>query len=223
MKSTKSFLALLLMTSLLFMGCAWFSKDEPEKPANQLIQEGVSFYDEGKYTKALKAFEQLKDWYPFSKYAILAELKIADAHYHLKQYPEAIVAYEEFERLHPRNEAVPYVIYQIGLCYYEQIDTIDRDQVAASKALETFRRLERQYPSDPFARKASTHKVKCLKSLTGHELYVGKYYFKQKYYTAALERFKSILTEYPDVGYHREAIRYIAMCEAYQSINSSLK
>ena len=53
-----------------------------------------------------------------------------------------------------------------------------------------------------------------MKSLTGHELYVGLFYLKSKHYQAALHRFKSILTKYPDVGVHQMALKHIATCEA---------
>jgi outer membrane protein assembly factor BamD len=199
---------------LLLSGCAWFSQEQEEKPAADLIQEGIKAYDKGNYSDAIKNFEQLKDWYPFSKYAVTAELKIADAHYYLDQYAEAITAYEEFEQLHPRNEAIPYVIYQTGRCYYDQIDTIDRDQSSARKALEMFRRLIRQYPEDPYAIKAHTHVTICLQSLAGHEFYVGKFYLRSKHYQAALQRFKAVISNYPDVGMHYQALKYIAQCEA---------
>ncbi len=204
-------IALSLLTA---SGCAWFAKEDLEKPAQDLIQDGVNAFDRGRYQEAIKNFEQLKDWYPFSKYAILAELKIADANYQLKNYEEAILAYEEFEQLHPRNEAVPYVIYQIGRCYYEQVDTIDRDQTPAKKALEVFQRLVRQYPSDPYAARADTHITKCLQNLAGHEFYVGRFYYKSKKYKAALNRFQAVITHYPDVGVHHRALRYITLCEA---------
>ena len=106
-------------------------------------------------------------FYPFSKYAILAELKIADAHFRLEEYEDAIFAYESFESLHPRNEAIPYVIYQIGLCYFKQVDTIDRDQTTAKKALDTFGRLKKQFPNSPYTRNAGSRVKKCLKSLVG--------------------------------------------------------
>jgi outer membrane protein assembly factor BamD len=216
MKAKHPFLiALIIAAVFVSPGCAWFSSDQPEKPASELVQEGIQAYDRGNYNASLKAFEQLKNWYPFSQYAILAELKIADAHYHLQQYPEAIVAYEEFERLHPRNEAVPYVVYQIGRCYFEQIDTIDRDQTSARKALDTFQRLIRQYPNDTHALKAGIHIVKCFQSLAGHEFYVGRFYFRQANYQAALYRFLAVINQYPDVGYHYDALNYIAKCEAY--------
>lgn len=203
-----------IFCALLLAGCAWFGDEKLEKPAADLIQDGIEAYEDGRYQQAIKNFEQLKDWYPFSKYAILAELKIADAHYRLKQYPEAIQAYEEFEQLHPRNEAIPYVIYQIGRCYYDQIDSVDRDQTPAQKALETFQRLMRQHPEDGHAVKARSHIQVCLKSLAGHEFYVGMYYYKAERYEAARHRFLTVLTQYPDTGTHYRALILLADCEA---------
>jgi outer membrane protein assembly factor BamD len=221
MKITKLAVPLLLV-ALVFSGCSWFGKKDEDKSVQQLVQEGVQAYDRGNYKDALKAFNKLKDWYPFSKYAIVAELKIADAHYHLQEYPEAVAAYEDFERLHPRNEATPYAVYQIGLCYFEQIDTIDRDQTAAQKALDSFRRLMRQFPNDPYANQAADHIVACLKSLAGHEFFVGRFYFRQKQYAAALHRFLAVIHQYPDVGYHDKALQYIAKCESYKPVNHQI-
>jgi outer membrane protein assembly factor BamD len=208
----KRFLLLGLITMFVFSGCAWFQTEE-EKTAQELINDGMDQYNDKDYKDAIESFEKLKDWYPFSKYAILAELKLGDAHYHLEEYEDAIAAYEDFESLHPRNEAIPYVIYQTGLCYFERIDTIDRDQSTAQKALETFERLRKQFPKDPYAIKGAQNINKCQKSLAGHDFYVGFFYYKSKHYKAALQRFKNVLTNYPDVGVHQKALQYIIMCE----------
>jgi outer membrane protein assembly factor BamD len=182
--------------------------------AQELAWAGMDAYENGKYNKAIEKFQKLKDFYPFSKYAILAELKIADSHYQREEYEEAIFEYENFERLHPRNEAIPYVIYQIGRCYYDQIDTTDRDQTAASGALEAFQRLKKQFPEDQYARRAEEHITRSLKSLAGHHYRIGVFYYKTKHYKAALHRFMTIISDYPDVGYHQQALEYIAKCEA---------
>ncbi len=203
----------VMMMAALFSGCAWFKHTE-EKNAQELVSDGISDYRDGDYKDALESFEKLKDWYPFSKYAILAELKIADAHYKLSQYDEAVIAYEDFENLHPRNEAIPYIVYQIGNCYFEQIETVDRDQNNAQKALITFRRLKKQFPDSVYAVKARENIKLCLKSLAGHDLYVGLFYYKTKHYKAALDRFKSIISNYSDVGVHNQALKYIVLCEA---------
>ena len=182
--------------------------------AQELAWEGMDAYENGRYDKAIEKFQKLKDYYPFSKYAILAELKIADAHYQRVEYEEAIYAYENFEQLHPRNEAIPYVIYQIGRCYYDQIDTTDRDQTSAQKALEAFQRLIKQFPRDQYSTRAAAHIKKAQKSLAGHAYGVGVFYYNTKHYKAALHRFMSIISDYPDVGYHQKALEYIAKCEA---------
>ena len=208
----KRFVLLGLIVMFAFSGCAWFQTEE-EKTAQELINDGMEQYNDKDYKDAIESFEKLKDWYPFSQYAILAELKIGDAHYHLEEYEDAIAAYEDFENLHPRNEAIPYVIYQTGLCYFERIDTVDRDQSTAQKALETFERLRKQFPKDPYSIKAEQNIKSCQKSLAGHDLYVGLFYYKSKHYKAALQRFKNVLTNYPDVGVHQKALQYIMQCE----------
>ena len=209
---SKSISPVLLVFLLLLSGCSWFQTVE-DKPAQELASDGMEALKAGRYEEAIKSFEKLKDWYPFSKFAIVAELKIADAYYRLEKYDEAVFAYENFENLHPRNEAIPYVIYQIGRCYFDRMDTVDRDQGSSRKALETFRRLNNQFPNNPFGNKIEDHINRCLKTLAGHELYVGLYYYKTKHYKAALNRFKTVITEYPDFGVHREAILYVARCE----------
>jgi outer membrane protein assembly factor BamD len=198
-------------------GCALLDmlfEEEPEGSAQELAWEGMESYQDGDYERAIQAFERLKDWYPFSKFAVLAELKLADAYYQVGQYEDAIFAYEEFENLHPQNEAVPYVVYQIGMCHFQQTDSIDRDQSATRKALDVFIRLREQFPESEYAVKAEEKIKLCFKNLARHELYVALFYYNSNHYKAALGRFKGILTKYPDVGLHQTAIRYIPLCEA---------
>jgi len=209
--------ALVLISALT--GCSYvtglFDDSKDVEPVEVLVQNGVDAFEDGDYRAAQENFQKLKDWYPFSQYVILAELKIADAHYHLEEYDEAVFAYQEFIDLHPNNEAVPYALYQIGLCYFNRIDTIDRDQTHTRKALDTFRQLQRQYPNSPYAEKAADPVNRCLKSLAGNEFYIGMFYYKSERYKAALNRFRAVVVKYPDVGIHREALEYIARCEAY--------
>ncbi len=208
---TRTLLPLAIIIALVMPGCAWF-QDKETKPALELATEGMAAYQKGRYQTAIENFETLRDWYPFSKYAMLAQLKIADAHYQLEEYDDAVSAYEEFETLHPQNEAIPYVLYQIGRCYFDQLDTVDRDQNPARKAIDAFKRLIAQYPDDSYSVQAQGHIAVCVKSLAAHDLYVGRFYFKARHYPAALKRFEAVIRDYPDVGVQDEALRYIALC-----------
>lgn len=218
---TKKLFILCLCWVYLLSGCSaynsvrdFFFKEKDIEPAEILVQNGMDEFDGGDYKAALENFQKLKDWYPFSKYVTLAELKIADSHYHLEEYAEAILSYQEFVDLHPNNEAVPYVIYQIGRCHFDQMDAIDRDQSVTRKAMDTFFQLQKQYPGSLYAEMATEHINKCLKNLAGNEFYIAMFYYKNKRYEAALQRFKAIVTKYPDVGINRIALQYITKCES---------
>ena len=205
--------AIILLVGTQVLGCSWFKKTEERDTARELAEKGMEKYNHRDYEDAIEAFQNLKDWYPFSQYAILAELKLGDAHYHRKEYEDAIVAYESFENLHPKNEATPYVVYQLGRCYFDRMETIDRDQTMAQEALKAFERLARTYPASPYAGKAEAHMRICNKNLAEHDFYVGMFYYKSKHYKAALERFKTVVRSYPDLGVHHKALKYIALCQ----------
>lgn len=203
---------LLVLVMVTFTACAWFDPDE-EKSAQELASDGMEYFEREKYKKALQSFEQLKDFYPFSKFAILAELKMGDCHYHLEQYQEAIFTYEEFVELHPRNEAVPYVVYQIGMSYFDQMDSIDRDQSTTHKAISTFRQLIEQYPESSYVEKAKENIRISEENLAGHQFYVGKFYLKGNHYPAAIERFNIVLKQYPNSQIVPEAKKYLRRAE----------
>ncbi len=204
----------MLIICVLFAACSYRDPDI-DKPAHELAKNGMDEFTEKDYRKAIVYFEKLRDWYPFSKFAKLAELKIADAHFHLKEYDDAISAYEEFEQLHPNNEAIPYVIQQIGNSYFEQLDTIDRDQTPALKAIETYERLIKNHPDDPHS-KEITEKIKiCKKGIVENQIYIGRFYYRTKHYKSALARFQSVAStgdEFPEL--QAKALAFITLCEA---------
>jgi outer membrane protein assembly factor BamD len=205
---------LMLISCLSFVACAYRDPDI-DKPAHELAKNGMDEFTEKDYRKSIVYFEKLRDWYPFSKFAKLAELKIADAHYQLKAYDDAIFAYEEFEQLHPNNEAIPYVIQQIGNCYFEQLDTVDRDQTPALKSIETYERLIKNHPDNPYSKDVAAKIKICQKSLAENEFYIGNFYYRTKRYKSALTRFQSVAStgdEFPEL--QAKALAFIRLCEA---------
>ena len=189
----------ICLACLIFLaGCGGsLSNVRQEKTPQQLADTGMMEFKKGNYKKAAAAFENLRNWYPFSEYAELAELKIADAYFMEEAYPEAIAEYESFRELHPRNKAISHVLYRIGLSYYNQVKTIDRDQSATRKAIGIFETLNRQFPHHRH-RNVNQYIRKCRADLAENIFYVGVQYFKAKRYEAASKRFQQILDEYAD-------------------------
>ena len=208
------FFFLLISGGLTGCGCLFGPKETDT--AEELAEKGMEYFDDEDYYDALKAFTTLKERYPYSRYAILAELKVADAHFHRREYAEAIAAYGEFLQLHPKNDAIPYVMFQIGECYYKQLLSEDRDQTPTRQAIAAFQRLLKEQPNSTYADTARERIQECRKLLAKHELYVAKFYFKSKLYEAALGRFESVLERYKDVlsiSKRREVLNSISTCK----------
>ncbi len=217
MRKISVLVVFVVITSMLLFfvsGCAVFRNHHKiQKSAEQLAGEGVAAFRNGNYKKSITSFTTLKDWYPFSKYANLAQLKIADAYYELKEYDQALAAYSEFETMHPKNDAIPYVIYRQGQCWYQRVESVDREQNSAKKSIEQFKRLVSRFPDSPYAFKARRKIKKCLENIAGHELYVAKFYWKSKHYKSALNRLEYLFAHYPDTKDGKKAMSMIPECQ----------
>lgn len=193
-------LTVLLILVGLISGCGigrLFSRKPKDRPPEELAREAIEELKDRNYIAAEDLFTRIKDRYPYSDQALLAQVKLADALYYNEKFDEAQLAYREFEKLHPTNKAIPYVIYQQALCYYRQRPTIDRDQSYTQKALAEFRRLQKKFPDSEYATKAEKYKLRCLEDLAEHEFYVGEFYFRTKHYASALDRFQALSQQYP--------------------------
>lgn len=202
-------LLLLLMVALLAAGPAFAAKkkakdakDEPER----MFDKASKSLSKGYNDDAIVEFEKLRNSFPFSRFAVEAELKIADALYKKKEYGEAADAYRTFAKLHPKHEKVDYASYRVGLALYQEAPrSIDRDQSSTEKALEEFRAFITTYPDSKYADDAAKKVGEGRDRLAGKELYVGRYYVKHKKWRAAKSRLESVVERYPDSSSVAEA------------------
>ena len=209
---------LFLVLSFFFLlnGCSLYKSffgGEEEKDASELMNDGMENLERGSYTVAIESFQKVKDRYPYSKFALTAELKMADALYMNEEYDQAYEAYDGFEKLHPKHKEIPYVIHQKGMCQFRQVRSKDREQAHTLKAREEFERVISRFPKDEYADRARKNLRQCLIYLAEYEIYVGHFYFKKALYRAALARYTYAIENYPDLGHYHEALEYIAKCK----------
>ena len=164
------------------------TEEETFEPAESLAVTGMDAYNVGNYAEALKAFNEIMDRHPFSPQAMLAELKAADSHYYKGEYVEAKTLYKEFEERHPTNEAIAYVMFQIGMCDFARTDRIDRDISGAQESIQSFSRLLRAYPNSPYTREAKARIRAAREFLVNHEYFVAVFYVRTKKYEQAQHR-----------------------------------
>jgi outer membrane protein assembly factor BamD len=208
--------ACTLLMLFCLSGCSlsslfsFFKKDAGVKNAPEsLYVRGSAEFQDGNYKKAREFFTRLKDEYPLHNLAILAELGIGDSFFTDKEYIEAENAYSEFLKMHPTNENVPYVLYQMGMCHYNLKGTIDRDQTETIKAKKEWERLMARFPESKFSMSAGKLLRECNQELAEKEFYVGKFYFRQKKFQAALSRFETVANNYANIGLDYKIEYYI--------------
>ncbi len=206
-------LLLFLLIPWFFSACSKAPVVPSEKQAGTYFQEGEAFFEEGRYKDAIASWEKVRDSYYSPELNILAELKIAEAHFLAEQYVEAAVAYEEFINNNPEHPQIPHALYQLGLSYYNQVLNHDQDQTATLQALNAFRTLQQRFPQDPRKEEVQAYIDRCLNLLAANELYIGQYYLKNDYYHAAVLRFEGILKRYPNY-YQRDKV-YFFLGQAY--------
>ena len=222
---SQGLLALVLVVA--FSGCStvksWWSKPKPDQPPEVLAEKGIKNLQKKNYDDAIDSFEMLRDRYPYSDQALLAQLKVADAYFFKKKYEEANQAYREFKKLHPTNKAVPYCIFREGQSFYRQRSTIDRDQTYTQKAIEEFKRLKQKYPDSEYITKADYYLARCRQDLAEHEFYVAEFYYQTKRYQAAIDRYQALTQDYPDFPKNAAAKERIQECQELLAVKDKPK
>lgn len=191
------FLFVLLLSAALLAGCA--TKIIPTgKKAQHYAEQGEYFLQNEDYEDAIAAWEKVRDSFHSPELNILAELKISEAYYLNEQYPEATAACESFLKNHPNHPETPTVFYRLGLSYYMQMLSADRDQTASKNAVITFRNLLKRYPD--FEQKQDVElRIRSARArLAEHEVIVGRFYLRTEKPLAAQKRFEYLRKNYPD-------------------------
>ncbi|WP_419787732.1 outer membrane protein assembly factor BamD [Pseudodesulfovibrio sp.] len=202
--------SLLLFLLLLNSGCMWIDNyflPPAEDTAQELYEAGTDAMNAKEYGDAQDYFNKIKDRFPFSPYALKAELAVGDAYYLDKKYSLARESYKEFEALHPSNENIPYVIFQIGNANYNLFKSIDRRQENIKEGLEYFYRLRETYPDTKYAEAAQELIVKSRRILAEHEVYMADFFWRTDQFGPAWHRYQYVVENFSDIPDLRDYAR----------------
>jgi len=140
----------------------------------------------------------------------------AYTYYESGKYDEAISAAKRYVSLHPSSPDAVYAQYLIASSYYDQIPDISRDQDGTRKAVEALEEIIRKYPDTEYAASAKQKVQVASDQLAGKEMQVGRYYLEKRNFTAAINRFKIVVTKYQRTRHVEEAL--MRLTEAYMSL-----
>jgi outer membrane protein assembly factor BamD len=194
-------------TLALLVACA--STQPANKSAQGYFKDGEEALASRKYEEAINQFKKVRETYSSPELTTQAELNIADAHFANKAYIEAAAAYDDFRKLHPTNEKLPYVMYRLALSHYHQITGIDTDQTPMKNAVATLESFLNRYPDSQYAPDARQKLTDCKDKQLEYENYVGNFYLRTGKYTSAIKRLNEALRRFPNAPKLDQTLWYL--------------
>jgi len=170
-------------------------KPPPFEPRSAYIRAS-QLMEEEEFEQARELLMEVKNRDASKEYAPLAQLKIADSFLKEGEFDLAIEEHRRFLEFYPHNQYAPFAQYQIGMIYFQQIESADRGYKSAEDAIREFKKLNELFPRNPYREIIPVRIQKCRNILAAHEYYVGEFYYKKEAYLSALGRLHTLINEY---------------------------
>lgn len=187
--------------------------EEYQEEARVAYDEAVAAYLDEDWEAAVRMFGEIRRNFSYTRYARLAELRIADAAFRQEKYAEATAGYKSFARDYPSDPEVPYALYRVVRAQFLQSDASvfqppleERDLSTVRGAYAGLQAFLADFPD--YQRRVELEYM--LQVVTGvlvrHELYVARFYLQRDEFAPAVERVEFALDRYEKSGLEPEAI-----------------
>ena len=208
-----SFVFIYFLSSL---GCSATPEPNaaPDSVAEKLYKNALEDLEDSLYPEAIEGFTTVRTKYPYSKWARLSLLKIADAHLESGKFNQAVNTYRNFLKYYPKHQQSAYARLQIGNAYFDQIPgdwwflppSAEKDQANIRRAIQAYREMTAKFPNAEESKKARQRIKQCRYKLAEHELYVAKFYFQRSKFKGTALRVNYLLSNYGNLGLDAQAL-----------------
>lgn len=187
--------------------------EQYQEEARVAYDKAVEAYLDEDWEVAVRLLSDVRRNFSYTRYARLAELRLADAAFRQEKYAEATAAYKSFARDYPSDPDVPYARYRIVRAQFLQSDASvfqppleERDLAVVRGAYISLQAFIGDFPD--YHRRVELDYM--LQVVTGvlvrHELYVARFYLKRDEYPPAIARVNFALEHYNASGLEAEAV-----------------
>jgi len=184
-------------TGVVLSGCS--SEQINESDPASLFKEAEEDIKSDHFLIALERLRNIKNKFPYSNFAVDAQLRIADVYFLQESFAEAAASYESFKDLHPKHEKAPYAAFKAAKSYLnDSPGTVARDLTSTHKALAAYENFLRRYPFSSEAEEAKKDIQTIKETLAEKELTIGDFYFKRDFFISAKHRYEKVLKLYPE-------------------------
>lgn len=214
-----------LALALSVGGCATGGARKPPadtlEPDKFLFEHGTEALNDKRWVVAREYFRQLVDSYPQSPYRADAKLGIGDT-YLGEGTPESFVLaineFREFLSFYPTNDRADYAQFKLGMAHFYQMRKPERDQSETRDAIRELQTFVDRYPHSRLADEGRRRLREARDRLDESDFRVGLFYYREKWYPGAIDRFKDLMERDPQFT-NRDAVYYY-LAESYLARNN---
>jgi len=172
--------------------------------AKKAYEAAMVEFNSHNWIEAQTLLREVKRKYSYSKYARLAELRIADSDFEQDKFSDAIREYRQFVHDH-RSDAdeVTYARSKIADAQYAQIGESlflaageERDQATILDTYKELRGFVHDYPHAKETARMRRLLAEVTSRLIKHELYVARFYLNKNNFEAAITRIQYALRNF---------------------------
>jgi outer membrane protein assembly factor BamD len=197
----------IILVLVSFVSCA---KEPPFNPT-ATFSKAEEKMQSGEFEDARKEYQSIQEKSPDKAYDPVLMLRVADTYFGEKKYSEAQVEYQAFLNYHPVHKDAAYAQYQVAMCSYKELTSIDRDPVPNKMVIREMRKLREKYPRSSYSEEATTYIETCTDRLAQYEFYVAHFYYKKDAYKATAGRCEYLLKTYPGSSVEKDALYYAGL------------
>lgn len=206
LKRRSLWLALSLFV-LTLSACGGVERKRGESPAEELYLKGVDAQADEDFLTATELFRSVKTKFVYTRFAALAELRLADVQFDQGRFVEAISLYQSFIQGRPNHREVSYATWRVAESYFKQRPSDfflmppshERDRGPTRDALRALAHYLSRFPEGEHVKEAKRYQTACRTTLAEYELYVARFYRSQGSISAAEGRYKVIIKAFEDV------------------------
>lgn len=188
----------------------------PDEPAEKLYNEGLALQNRRDWRRAALKFMEIDRTHPYTEWAKRALIMAAYSYYEAQDYQETINQAQRYIQLHPGSPDAAYAQYLMGAAHFDQIPDVQRDQGRTERALVILEEVTRKWPQSEYA-VAARRKIEVARDqLAGREMVVGRYYLQRRQFSAAINRFRVVVSQFQTTRHIEEALARLV--EAYMAL-----
>lgn len=190
---------ILLLAGLQLSIYSCTTTNEEQNDPKLAFEKASTSYNDGHYEIAITKLGEFKSKFPYSQYAVTAELYIANAQFELRRYAEAGESYKQFAKLHPNHSELAFAMFRVGDTYWQEApEEIDREQDFTQQAIIYWKELIDKFPKSEHAQKAADLIAIGQDRISKSHDFIAEFYCKQKVWHACAYRSLKLIEEFPD-------------------------